>query len=67
MKQIYNKLRFYKQWILSVVMVRYYRLINIRTLIKQNRCKHEKGAWLDDHCGVSYHECKKCGKMLIYW
>ncbi len=67
MKHIHDKLRFYKQWILSVVMVRYYRLINIRIRIKQKYCKHEKGDWLDDHCGVSYYECKKCGKMLIYW
>jgi hypothetical protein len=34
---------------------------------KRKHCNHEKGQWLNDHCGVSYYECKKCGEMLIYW
>lgn len=44
---------------------RYFQLK--RLIYKQKHCKHVKGDWLDDHCGLSYYECKKCGKMLIYW
>lgn len=67
MNNIITKLHIYKQWFLCIVIVRYYRLINIRTWLKQRNCKHEKGNWLDDHCGLSYYECKKCGEMIIYW
>ena len=50
---------------IPVVMWRYF--LENKLKHKRKHCKHEKGQWLDDHCGVSYHECKKCGEMLMYW
>lgn len=50
---------------IPVVMWRYF--LEKKLKHKRKHCKHEKGQWLDDHCGVSYHECKKRGEMLMYW
>ena len=50
--------------VLCGVMWRYFQDKKLK--YKRKHCKHEKGAWLDDHCGVSYHECKKCGELLMY-
>ncbi len=62
MKYLRNKLARFKQWILSIVTIRFYSEKQVDKLLTEQReicCKK-----MDDWC--EYNKLKKCGHIVLY-